>query len=91
MTPSTTAASAGQITPIEPDLNRADAAAWFQARGYSHVTKRHLDRLADAGRGPPYALLGNRAYYRQADLRAWLETALRPAQRGRTPPKEPGT
>lgn len=92
MTPATTAPRPpGQITPVEPDLNRADAAAWFQARGYTHVTTRHLARLADAGRGPPYARLGKHAYYRHADLRAWLDQALRPVERGRTPAKEHGT
>lgn len=88
MRPAATTSARPAPPPTEPVLNRDAAAAWIRSHGYSHVTKRHLDRLADSGRGPPYALLGRRAYYRQADLRSWLEAETRPVERGRTPPKD---
>ncbi len=64
-------------------LSRADAAAWFAARGFTHITSAHLSDLADRGKGPPYSRLGKRAYYAESDLQAWLAASLKPATTGR--------
>jgi hypothetical protein len=62
-----------------PHLTRPAAAEWFAARGFTHLTVRHLSDLADRGRGPRYSRLGKRAYYAESDLQAWLEASLRPS------------
>jgi hypothetical protein len=68
-------------------LRRKDAAAWFQERGLSHVTMKHLADLADHGRGPRYSRMGKYVYYAADDLQAWLNEHLRPAEPGRVKPR----
>lgn len=72
--------SAAHATPNCPRITRTQAAEWFQARGYRHVTSQHLTTLAERGKGPPYARLGKYAYYDPADLEAWLIQSLKPSQ-----------
>lgn len=38
------------------------------------ITRRNLARLACSGRGPSYAIVGNRAIYDRIEVEAWLES-----------------
>jgi hypothetical protein len=61
-------AAAAEVSPVEV-VKRAEAAALL---GQKPAT---LAAWARDGRGPPYHLRGNRAWYRVTDLHAWLEAA----------------
>lgn len=66
-------------------LTRADAAAWFKARGLGHITVAVLGNLAHQRKGPSYIRVGRITYYRAEDLTAWLDAQPRqpgPAARG---------
>lgn len=73
------------MTTTARHLNRREAAEWFQARGFRHVTVRHLSDLADTGRGPEYARIGKYVYYAETALQTWLDANLKPVTRGRAP------
>jgi hypothetical protein len=57
-------------------LTREEAAAHLSARGLK-ITETTLQKLATSGGGPRYAIFGNRALYRPADLDAWAEGRLK--------------
>ncbi len=58
-------------------LSRLAAAAWFAARGVTHLTVPALAKLAWRGAGPAYKRLGKHAYYLPADLDAWLKSEMK--------------
>jgi hypothetical protein len=51
-------------------MSRKEAAAYLSSIG-TPLGRRTLDRLAIAGKGPPYKLVVNRAVYNRGDLDGW--------------------
>lgn len=72
-------------TPAEPHqaVRRAEAAALLRMKPAT------LAKWASLGAGPPFFMLGNRAWYRLADLTAWREAAEAERTTGRTPRPDP--
>lgn len=61
-------------------LTRAEAAAWFKARGFPCGTSQ-LAKRAMTGDGPRLHYVGARIpRYRESDLREWMLSRISPAQ-----------
>jgi len=59
-------------------LTRDNAADYLIYRGI-RSSSRSLARYAVEGTGPKYAIIQNRAYYKQEWLDEWIEDQLKPA------------
>lgn len=72
-----------------PNLSREEAAAWFAAKGYKHVTVDYLRRAALGSKGPAQHRLGKFVYYAVTSLEAWLEEEIARGERGRLRGRRP--
>ena len=63
-----------------PLLTRERAAQWLQGQGLARITARSLAEMATRSGGPTYAVIARVAYYREADLRAWLDSQFKAAE-----------
>ena len=68
---------------MPPNLSREEAAAWFAAKGYTHITADYLRRAALGTSGPKQHTIARRVYYAVTSLEAWIEEEIARGERSR--------